>query len=108
EAKDINQRIALETFVEINLAADGRDADAIAVMGDAADDAGEQSAIVCNLSFPVSAFRFPIFHNRSEAQRVQTKLRARPHGKDVANDSADPGGRALEWLDRAGVIVALH
>ena len=45
EAKSIHERIALETFVEINLAADGRDADAIAVMRDARDDAGEQPPI---------------------------------------------------------------
>ena len=44
EAKNVYQRIALETFVEINLAADGRNADAIAVMRDAGDDAGEKAA----------------------------------------------------------------
>ena len=45
EAKDIDQRIAFETFVEIDLAADGRDADAIAVMRNAGDDAGEEPAV---------------------------------------------------------------
>ena len=42
EAKDVDERIAFVAFVEINLAADGRNADAIAVMRDARDDAGEQ------------------------------------------------------------------
>ena len=31
-----------------------------------------------------------------------------PHGEDVAQDAADAGGRALEWLDRAGVVVRFH
>ena len=39
KAKHIHQRIAFEAFVEINLAPDGRDAKAIAVMRDASDDA---------------------------------------------------------------------
>src|SRR5437870_4900666 len=41
-------------------------------------------------------------------ERVEAKFRARAHGKNVANDSAYSGGRALEWLNRAGMIVALH
>ena len=35
------------------------------------------------------------------------KLRPRAHRENIANDSADAGGRALEGLDRARVIVAL-
>ena len=42
---------------------------------------------------------------RPEAQRVQAKLRARAHRENIANDSADAGGRALEWFDRARMIV---
>ena len=42
ETKNIYQRIALEAFVEINLAADRRHADAVSVMRDAGDDAGEK------------------------------------------------------------------
>ena len=49
ETKNIHQRIALETFVEINLAADRRDADAVAVVRDARDDAGEEPAVGCDL-----------------------------------------------------------
>ena len=45
EAKNIYQRIAFETFIEINFAADCRDAEAISVMRDAGDDAGEQPPI---------------------------------------------------------------
>ena len=46
EAERVHQRIAFVRFVEIHLARDGRDAEAIAVMRDAADDAGEQTAVV--------------------------------------------------------------
>ena len=45
ETKNIYERIAFETFVEINFAADGRNPDAIAVMRNAGDDAGEKPAI---------------------------------------------------------------
>ena len=43
--------------------------------------------------------------NRPEAQRVEAKLGARAHRKDIANNSADARGRSLKWLDRAGMIV---
>src|SRR5256885_4733811 len=44
--KKKNQRVALVGGVEINLARDGRDAEAIAVMGDAGDYAGEEAAVI--------------------------------------------------------------
>ena len=46
--------------------------------------------------------------DRPKAQRVQAKLGARAHREDVANDSTDAGGRALERLDRARMVMALH
>ena len=46
EAKGVDQRIALVALVEINLARDGRNAEAIAVMRDAADHAAEEPAVV--------------------------------------------------------------
>ena len=70
EAKNVNERIALEAFVEINFAADGRDADAIAVVRDAADNAGEQTPIVVDFDAD-SARDSPVIG--SEAQRIQTK-----------------------------------
>ena len=42
---------------------------------------------------------------RPEAQRIQHRDRPRAHGEDVAQDAADAGGRALERLDEAGMIV---
>ena len=49
EAERVHERIALIRLVEIHLARDGRDAEAIAVMRDAADDAGEQATVVFQL-----------------------------------------------------------
>src|SRR5262249_37588222 len=45
QAKNIHQWIALKAFVEVNLAADGRNTDAIAVMCDSRHHAGEESAV---------------------------------------------------------------
>ena len=41
ETKNIDERIPLEAFVEIDFAADGRNTDAVAVMGDARNDTGK-------------------------------------------------------------------
>ena len=53
EAECVDEGIAFVAFVEIDLAGDGRDAKAIAVMGDAADDARKESAVICDLWFAV-------------------------------------------------------
>src|SRR5205807_10427751 len=45
ETENIYQRIALETFVEINFAADCGNANAIAIVRDAGDNAGEEPPI---------------------------------------------------------------
>ena len=44
EAEDVDERVAGVRRLEDDLAADGRDADAVAVAGDAGDDAFEQAA----------------------------------------------------------------
>jgi len=49
----------------------------------------------------------PSICNRAETQRVQTKFGTRAHRENVANDSANAGGRALKRLDRARVIMTL-
>ena len=59
------------------------------------------------LAFFVGSQARSLRYYRSEAQRIQQKFRPRAHRKDVANDSADAGGRALERLDRARMIVTL-
>jgi hypothetical protein len=107
EAKNIYQRITLEAFVEINLAADGRDADTVTVMRNTGDDAREQSPVRGDFRFSSWGFRICI-RDRPKAQRVQTKLRACAHSKNVADDTAHAGRGALERLDGARMIVTLH
>src|ERR1022692_859701 len=43
----------------------------------------------------------------AEAEGIHDGDGARAHGEDVAQDAADTGGRALQGLDEAGVIVRL-
>ena len=100
EIEDVHERIAVVAFVEIDLAADGGDADAVPVMRDARDHAGEEAAV----GFDVRA----VAGDRPEAQGVQREHRPRAHREDVANDPAHAGRRALERLDGAGVVVRFH
>ena len=100
EAEDIDERISRVAVVEIHFAANGRDADAISVVGDAIHHAGEESAVGGGL--------LGVTTDVSEAEGIHREDRAGAHGEDVADDAAHAGGRALEWLDGAGVVVALH
>src|SRR5207248_7333754 len=100
EAENINQRVAFETFIEINFAADRWDADAISVMRDAGNDTGEEPAIGGDIWTAIG--------NRPEPERVQAKLRPSAHGENVADNSTDAGSCPLERFDRAGVIVTFH
>src|SRR6266850_157462 len=45
---------------------------------------------------------------RPEAQRIEARNGARAHREDVAQDTADTGGRALIGLDVARMVMALH
>jgi len=94
EGEGIDQGVALVALVEIDLARDGRDAEAVAVVGDAAHHAREQAA---HLGVGQLA----------EPQRIECRHRPGTHGEDVADDAADPGRRALERLHRARVVVRL-
>ena len=97
EAEDVDQRVARVGLVERDLAADGRDADAVAVAGDAGDDALDD-ATVARAVGPIE---------RSEPQRVQQRDRPRAHREDVADDAADARRRALVRLDERRVVVGL-
>ena len=68
--------------------------EAVAVAADAGDDAGQHARGVGGVG-------------AAEAERVHDGDRARAHRQDVADDAADPGGRALVGLDVAGVVVRL-
>ncbi len=91
----VDQRVAVIGRVEIDLAAHGRHADAVAVAADPAHHAVHD---------PAGARIGRI----AEAQRVQVGDRPRAHGEHVAQDAADAGGRALIRLDEARVVVAFH
>jgi hypothetical protein len=100
EAKDVHQRIAVVGGVEINLAADGRHADAIAVMRDAATTPESRRRLA-------AAFGLPGRMSPKRSELI-SEHGPRAHGEDVAHNAADAGGRALERLDRARVIVRFH
>ena len=69
-------------------------------MRDARDDAGEEAAVVLHAGVFAS--------DRPKRSEFSEKTGPRAHGEDVADDAADAGRRALERLDRARMIVALH
>jgi hypothetical protein len=92
ETEDVDQRIAGVARIEADLAADGRNPDAVAVAGDAGDDTFEQ---------PPGARLI----QRTEAQRVQQGDRPGAHGENIADDAADAGRGALIRLDERRVIV---
>ena len=94
DAHCVDQAALLVGGLEVDLAADGRHPDRVAVVGDPADRAVEQVA---------GALRVEL----AEAQRVEHRDRPSPEGEDVAEDPADPGRRPLERLDRARVVVGL-
>ena len=90
----VDERVALVRGVEDELAADGGNADAVAVAADAAHDAVDE----------VAGARI---RRVAEAERVEDRDRARAHREDVAQDAAHAGGGALVRLHRGGVVVAL-
>jgi len=91
----IDQDIAVIGRVEIDLAADGGHAHAIAIAADAGHHPGHQVT-------------GPGVVRAAEAERVEVGDRPGAHGEDVAHDAADPGRRPLVGLDEGGVVVALH
>ena len=91
----VDQDVAVIAAMETSSAADIGHAEGIAIVADAGDDAGDQMA----------GLRV---RRVAEAQRVEHRDRPRAHGEDVAQDTADAGGRALIGLDEGRVVVALH
>ncbi len=98
QREDVDQRIAVIAGLKDAFAANGGDAETIAVMRDATDDAFENSAIAIAAGGIVK---------RTEADGVEHGDGARAHGEDVTQNAADAGGRALERLDETGVVVRL-
>ena len=81
--------------MKIRLAAHGRHTDTIAITADSGNDPFDEAA-----GFGVR--RVP------ESQCVQQRNRTRPHGKDIAHNTADPGCGPLIGLDIGGVVMAFH
>src|SRR5258708_28465200 len=80
--------------MELALTADRRHANAIAVAADSGDDPADEVACLGMI-------------RAAEAEGVEQRDRPRAHGEHIAQDAADPGRRALVWLDKGRVIVAL-
>jgi hypothetical protein len=94
DGESVDERVGLVDRVEVGLAADVGQAEAVAVVADSRDDAVHDTGGVGVV-------------DGAEAQRVHDRDRAGAHRDDVAHDAADAGRRALERLDEAGVVVAL-
>ena len=94
DAHRVDEAVRPIRLVEVQLAADSRHADAVAVATNARDHAVEEMALMRLVE-------------RSEAQRVEQRDRPRAHREDVAQDAADTGCSALVRLDGARMIVRL-
>ena len=94
DAERVDERVAEVAGVEDGLAADVRQAEAVAVAADARDDAGQDPLGVLGVE-------------RAEAERVHHGDRPGPHREDVADDAADAGRGALVGLDVRRVVVRL-
>ena len=95
ERHRVDQAVLLVGRLEVDLAADRRHADRVAVVPDARDGAVEQVA---------RALRRVGSPKRSESS---TAIGRAPIAKMSRRMPADAGGRALEGLDRARVVVRL-
>src|SRR3954454_22712366 len=95
ERQRVHEAVVLVARLEVDLAADCRHADRVAVVADPRDRAVEQVARALR--------RLRV----AEAQRVEHRDRARADREDVAQDPADAGRCALERLDGARVVVRL-
>src|SRR5262249_14625476 len=112
ERERVDERILRIARLEAHFAADCRHAETVAVVADAADDSVEDSSIRCNLEVG-SKWRVAsgewrdktFFGDGPETERIEHGYRPRAHCKDVAQDSADAGRRALKWFNVARMIV---
>jgi hypothetical protein len=91
----VDEDVAVVAGVEVDLAADGRHPEGVAVVANAGDDARDEVAR-------------PLVLGRAEAERIERRDRPGAHGEHVAEDAADAGRSPLVGLDERGVVVALH
>ena len=90
----VDQRVPGIRRIEHQLAADRRDADAVAVAADPADD-------------PIDQVARPGVGRIAEAERIEHGDRPGAHREDVAQDPADAGRGTLVRLHRRRVVVRL-
>ena len=95
QAHRVDQAVLLVARLEVDLAADRRHADRVAVVADPGDGLRQQVAGALG------------FGRLAEAQRVQHRNWPRTDREHVAEDAADAGCGSLERLDRARVVVRL-
>ena len=94
EAQHVDERVSPVGGIEDGFAADRRHTDGVAVAGHAGDHP---------LGNPAAAGVV----DGAEAQRIHEGYGTGAHGEDVAEDSANPGGRTLVGLDCRRVVVGL-
>jgi hypothetical protein len=92
ETKHVYQWITGVALFEGDLAADGWNADAVAVSGDAGDNA-----------FQVTPHTWVL--EGSESQRVHQRDGPRTHREDVTNDAPNAGGSPLIRLYKRRMVV---
>ena len=103
EGEGVDERVAAVAGLELGFSAEVGHAEAVAVTGNAGDDALDDGVVLLH-ELGLGAFAIA---DGTEAQRVHDSEGTRAHGEDVAEDAAHTGGRALIGLDVAGVVVAL-
>ncbi len=91
----VDQDVAVVALVELQLAANGRNADAVSIAANAGDHAAQELG------------RARVIRT-AKAQRIEASDGAGAHREHIAQDSADSCGRALVRLDKARVVVRLH
>ena len=103
QREHVDQRIAAIARLEGNFTAHRGHAETIAVIRDAANHAVEHAAIFRDGFVGTDA---PTCRrDGAEAQRIEHGDGPRAHGENVAQNSADAGGRALKRLDVTGMVV---
>ena len=94
DGERIDERVRLVHGIEVRLASDVGQPEAVAVVADAAHDTGHDASRVGVV-------------DGTEAQRIHDRHRAGAHRDDVAHDAADARRRTLVRLDVARVVVTL-
>ena len=91
----VNQNIAVVASVEITFATNRGHTNTVAVTANAGHDARHQ--VFCNGIVRLA-----------KAERVHVGDRPCPHGENVPQNTADPGGGTLVGLDIGRMVMAFH